>query len=140
MFIVLSGLSLGRRTLMRSKDVHLESATYSWPWLNTGVRKSMPTYFTDCPWDLFMVRAYANRIGNWRLVIWNGNSEEDGVKDILGMKTKSPYFSPVIIWASIVNGLRASHLTTLNLVLLHRPIFGAIFLNKIIGHLTFNCS
>ena len=75
---------------MRSKDVHLDNATYYCTWLNTGMRKSTPTNFTDCPSVLLMVKAYANRTGNWRLVIWKGISEEDGVKDILGMNEKLP--------------------------------------------------
>jgi len=32
-----------------------ESATYSWPWQNTGFRKYNPTCAKDCPWDLFIV-------------------------------------------------------------------------------------
>ena len=32
-----------------------ESATYSWPWQNTGFRKYNPTCAKDCPRDLFIV-------------------------------------------------------------------------------------
>ena len=135
MFVVESGSSLGRMTLIRSKDVHLDMATYNCPWLNTGVCKSTPTNFTDCPIDLLMVRAYANWTGNWRLVIRKGISEEDGVKDIFGMNTKLPNFSPVKIWASI---MRVLHLETINVVPLHSPSLGAIFLNNVIGQPTFN--
>ena len=79
--------------------------------------------------------AYANRIGNWRLVILKGNSEDEGAKDILGIKTKLPRLSPVIIWASIIH---EAHLTTINRVPLQSPSFGAIFLNNIMEHHTFN--
>lgn len=107
MFVVESNSSL-ERTLIQSKDVHLDSVTYYWPWLNIGVRKSTPTNLTDRPCDLLIIKAYANHTGNWRLVIQKGNSEDDGVKVFLGTKAKLPNFSIVKIKALII---REAHIT-----------------------------
>ena len=37
-----------------------ESATYNWPWENTGFGKYNPTCAKDYPWDLLMVIANYN--------------------------------------------------------------------------------
>lgn len=86
---------------MRFALVHRDNATYNWPWQKTGVRKSIPTNFTDWPCDLLMVIAYANRIRNWHLVIFIGISADEGDSETLGMNTKFSHLSPINIWASI---------------------------------------
>ena len=66
------------------------------------MRKSIPTYFICCPRDLLIVMAYTNRTGNYLLVIVKCNSEDDGVNDILRMKTKLPDLSPFRIRSLII--------------------------------------
>jgi hypothetical protein len=68
--------------------VACDNATYSCPWVKTGRRRSMPTCVTDCPYDLLIVIANANFIGNWRRLKINGNSVE-GVSELRGMKTST---------------------------------------------------
>ena len=87
-------LFCGSKAAIQFGEVALESATYSCPWLKTGTLISNPTYFKDCPWDLLIVIANANRTGNCRLVKWNGNAVEEGVKEIRGIKTCSPACGP----------------------------------------------
>ena len=45
-------------------EVHRDNATYNCPCVKTGVRKFTPTYFSDCPCDLFIVIAKASLTGN----------------------------------------------------------------------------
>ena len=84
-----------------------------------------------------IIIAYVNQTGNWRLIILKGNYEDEGDNDILSMNTNSPNLSPFNIIVSITHKV---HLTTINLVLLQRPSFSAIFLNNIIRQLTFHSS
>lgn len=73
-------------------DVHLVSATYSWPCVKQDVGKNIPTLFNVCPWDLFMVMQNAVLIGNCLRKRVNGNVLSASRNVILGMKTVSPLF------------------------------------------------
>ena len=66
-------------------DWTLDNATYNWPCVNTGLRKSNPIYGMVCPWALFIDMTKAKRIGNWRRINWKGKSVSDGASRIRGM-------------------------------------------------------
>ena len=63
---------------MSSGEPTLESATYSWPYENTGSGKNTTTRLRVCPWLLFIVMANANLAENWRLVNLNGYLPSEG--------------------------------------------------------------
>lgn len=77
--------------------VTLDSATYSWPWLNTGLGRNKPTCDNVCPWLLLMVIAKETIRGNCRLWNLTAKVELDGTKVNLGMNTWSPKHFPVRI-------------------------------------------
>ena len=70
----------------------LERATYNCPWLNTGEGKNTPTLLYDCPWNLFIVIAKPNLMGNCFRRILNGISSFDGDKVFRGIKINFAIF------------------------------------------------
>lgn len=63
--------------------VERDNATYSWPRMNTGLRKSIPTLVSDCPSDLLIAMAKLSLTGSCFLVNINGQSSFNVHKEIL---------------------------------------------------------
>ena len=62
--------------------------------LNTGVQRSSPKCFTDCPWDLLIVIQNARQTGNCLQYNWNGSSPFEGSNSMQGMNAVGPAYSP----------------------------------------------
>ena len=123
-----SSLKAAADTLMPSKLLLLENATYRWPWENTGSGRKMPTFSRVCPCALFMVNAYHLGTENWRRFKLNGRSVSVGVKVILGINTFSFFLLPDPI----------SQTNYTKRVPFKRPDFASKFLNSMIGECTCN--
>jgi len=95
-----------------------ESATYSWPWQNTGFGKYNPTCAKDCPRDLFMAIANETMNENCLLISLNGHGESKGDIFILDMYVVWPILGSVIISASTT---LVPSLVTISRVPLHKP-------------------
>jgi hypothetical protein len=85
-------VSIGFYAILRKQNRNLiwfdalQSAIYKCPQLKLALWYPILHTFSDCPQDLFeIVMAKANCIGNCCLVEWNGNSIEEGAKEILGI-------------------------------------------------------
>jgi hypothetical protein len=76
----------------------------------------MPILLEVCPWDLLIVMANANFIGNCLLLIWHGRFDSWDVSVILGIRTTLLAEAPLIGVADITFGERS---TTINLKKYH---------------------
>ena len=112
-------------------DFTLESATYNWPWENTGLGRNKPTFSSVWPWFLLIVIAKANVTGNCLQRILKENFVSGGVTNILGIQTASPEISlPVIILPCITWG---NNWVTISLVPLHKPSITSMLRRHMIG-------
>lgn len=82
-------------------SVARETATYNCPCENTGLSNKMPKCCKLWPCDLLMVIAKAGNTGNCRLVMGNGKSVSDGLKEMRGNEIVVPAWSPVTTRASM---------------------------------------
>ena len=129
--------SLGNRIFTFEAEVHLDIATYNWPWVKTGVLRSTPTYLTDCPWDLLIVIAKANLTGNCLRWKWNPIASSGGLREILGMNAHSPSWSPPSI---LTSSTLFVHCSKTQRVPLHNPLEGSMFRRIIRGQPILSCS
>ena len=125
-----SSLMAAADNLMPSKLLLLDSATYSWPWENTGSGRKMPTFSRVCPCALNL------RTGNWRRSNLNGRSVSEGSTLFLGWtQTVSFVVLPDSMFASITLSPKR---TTTKRVPFKRPDFAPKFLNSMIGECSCN--
>ena len=87
---------------IESGELTLDKATYNWPCENTGSSKYKPTFFKVWPWYLFIVMQKANLTGNWVLLSSNGWRKSVGNKEILGIRTVSPFLFSFTLSACIL--------------------------------------
>ena len=102
---LLDPLPMNAKTFDGSVD--LDRATYSWPWVNTGVSKLIPTQLIPWPWLLLIVMAKQGLTGNWYLLNFRWNWVSSTTQNILKRKWIAPAFSPdrilTFMWFSNVS-------------------------------------
>ena len=120
-----------------SLDPTLLSATYSWPCENNVCFRMIPIFLRVCPCALFAVIANDGLTGNCLRVIWNGKTLSDGLRGILGIKSRFPKCGPEAILASIMWLFRALIMWR---VPLQCPFAGSRFLSSMIMQYFFKVS
>ena len=116
------------RILMFDLAVALDSATYNWPYENTGFGKYTPMLGIVYPCTLLTVIAKLSRIENYFRLNWKGNiSSSDGHKGMRGRKTFFPTCCPNIIFVSMVFFWNPR---MISLVPLQSPFAGSMFLSN----------
>ena len=117
--------------------VTLDTATYNWPWLNTGSGKCTPTLWNVYPWLLLIVIAKHKFTGNGRPFNVKCNFVSDRGISTRGIMTLCPLF--VLVATSVWMTLLPNQVT-MSLVPLHIPLVSFICLSNIIGQPTFSHS
>lgn len=118
-----------RQVRFREFDTR-DKATYSWPWENTGERRSEPMCRRVWPCALLIVIAKVSLMGNCVPLRSTGSPLTGDVIEILHSMTFVDANVPVVILAS---STRIPRRVMISRVLLQRPCAGSVLRSRITG-------